>query len=225
MSLRTARLRHRSRGRGVGTGGTGGSTELVPSFRADLNSSLNPRNAWGSNVATFTRATDGTYTDYSGQIKTATSNQARFQGGRVVENLIVASEDMTNAAYAVNASAVVDSATQVTYDGTSDGDVRQTITITDDGSGAGGRTFVFSAYISSSTSFSASDVLIRVGGNATGGGEVEIGALLTTTPQRFAVTVSTDAAGTTLIPLVRCQIAATLTTTKWMLEEKTGALK
>jgi hypothetical protein len=176
------------------------------------------------NPGEFTRATTATSEDHQGKQVSVLSNEPRMIGSRRVRNLITASEDMTNGAYAVGGNAVVDSATQVTFDGTANGRVTQLVTITDDGSGAGGRTFVATAEIAlvSGVISTDADVQFIMTGNAISDVTVNIGSELTTTPQRFSVTASTDAAGTGVSPRVDCEVAATLEITKWQLEEVTG---
>jgi len=80
----------------------GGSNKLLQSFRADLNTNLNPRIAHGSNVATFTRATDETYTYYQGMQKTASSGQAALEGNRTVKNVIANASSATLAVAATD---------------------------------------------------------------------------------------------------------------------------
>ena len=170
---------------------------------------------------TFTRATSATFEDFEGVIRTADSSEPRFVGARRVENLITASEDMTNAAYADQLGAV-SAATQTVFDGTANGSVYQLVTITDDGSGVGGRTFVFSAEIALVSGTLTSGTDIRIQGNAMTAVTSDISSLITATPQRFSVTASTDAAGTNVEPIIRCDDAATLLITKWQVEEVTG---
>jgi len=144
-----------------------------------------------------------------------------MEGARVVTNLITASEDMTNAAYTEQNGAVVDSATQATFDGTSNGWIYQNVVISDDGSGAGGRTFVFTAEVAViSGSVGASDVSIIVQGDAIANDALTIAP--TASPQRYSITVQTDASGTVVSPRIRCNVAATLSITNWQLEEVTG---
>lgn len=196
-----------------------GSGEPVPSLFLGLQDSLQPTMSNTVNPGTFTRATEATYHDHEGLIRTAKSGQARMEGSRVVENLITASEDMTNGAYTAINSATVDSATQATFDGTTDGRVNQAITITDDGSGAGGRTFAFSVEVKLiSGSTTAVDIALQ--GDALSGIRTTISP--TSEYVRYSVSASTDAAGTQVIPRIFCNDAVTLGITKWQLEEVTG---
>jgi len=198
--------------------------QVLPIFNARLQNSLVPSAAQGSATATYTRATTATIEDFEGLIKPCLSGEARFKGARRVENLVAASEDMENAAYGVSNNAVVDSATQVTFDDTNDGDVFQSVTIIDDGSGAGGRTFVFSVKIKRISGTVSSDAALQllISGSAVTAAAVDIGDEVTTAAQRFSMSISTDAAGTTVIPRVRWDDAGVLEITEWQLEEVTG---
>ena len=209
----------------IKSGGTTGSGAGTLGFSNRFDTTLVPYVAdAGSATPSYSRATEATYHDHEGLIRTAKSGQARMVGSRVVENLITASEDMTNAAYAIESAAVVDSATQATFDGTTDGTVKQTVTITDDGSGAGGRTFVFSVNVRlvSGTISGDSALKIRIAGDAITNSDQNIGSSVTSTAQRFSVTASTDAAGTFVVPRVMWDDAGVLEITKWQLEEVTG---
>lgn len=199
----------------------GGQGRPLPRFRADLSSTLNPQLG---GPATFTRATTATVEDHEGLIRYVKSGEARFEGARRVENLIVASEDMTNGAYTTANNAVVDSATQVTFDGTAFSQVRQILSITDDGGGAGARTFVASVEIGlvSGSPVLESDIRLFLFGDAITTSVTNIGTQVTSTPQRFYVAATTDAAGTALGMYVDGSVAATLSITKWQLEEVTG---
>lgn len=200
-----------------------GSGEPVPSLFLGLQDSLQPTMSNTVNPGTFTRATEATYHDHEGLIRTAKSGQARMVGSRVVENLITASEDMTNGAYAAFNNAVVDSATQATFDGTANGYIAQNVTITDDGSGAGGRTFVFSVELTLiSGTLSDAQNHIGIGGDAIDLSTLVYQTAISASAVRFSVTASTDAAGTIVAPFVRCDNAATLEITKWQLEKVTG---
>jgi len=76
--------------------GLGGISRI---FYAPLDSSLIPVTAVDGTY-TFTRNdTDATVTDFEGLVKDVTANEARFVGARRVENLVVASEDFTNAGW------------------------------------------------------------------------------------------------------------------------------
>lgn len=176
------------------------------------------------NPGTFTRATEATYHDHEGLIRTAKSGQARMVGSRVVENLITASEDMTNAAYATRNGGAVDSATQATFDGTANSDVYQSFSIVDDGSPSGSRAFVFSAYVRlvSGTVSSNSAVQLVLEGAAINNSLLSIGTALSSTFQRFSVLATNDGAGTGINPTIRVDDAVTLEITKWQVEEVTG---
>jgi len=204
-----------------------GEDGAIPSFQLNLNSSLTPKYALGSMTPSYTRATTATFTDYQGKNTDALSNQARIEGNRVVRNLITASEDMTNGAYATGGGGgiTVDSATQATFDGTFDS-IYQAVTIVDDGSGAGGRTFTFSVSVRlvSGTITADSNVYLDMQGNAINNtANQNIGSSITSTAQRFSITQSTDAAGTSVEALLLSRNdAITLEITDWQLEEVTG---
>lgn len=93
---------------------SGGKWESGPAiqFSADLTNSLIPSVAIAS-TPTFTRAdTDATVTDFEGLIKKVTANEARFFGARRVENLVIDSEDFTNAGWTkTNTTATADQLT------------------------------------------------------------------------------------------------------------------
>lgn len=165
-----------------------------------------------------------TVKDHEGLIRYVKSNESRFEGARRVENLTVASEDMTNGAYDAQNGASVDSATEASFDGTNNGFVRQIVNITDDGSGAGGRTFVFSVELRLvSGTLSDPDSVIAISGSAIASATQDYSGAITSEWKRLSVTASTDAAGTTVEPLVRCDDSGvTLGIRKWQLEEVTG---
>jgi hypothetical protein len=73
------------------------------SFQADLKSTLDLQAGVGK--PTFTRATIATVTDFEGLIKNASTSEARFEGARRVENLLMYSEDLSNAKYLAFAGA------------------------------------------------------------------------------------------------------------------------
>ena len=72
-----------------------------PSFDLPLTTTLIPKH--GTGLPTFTRADSADYIasviDFEGLIKYVRSGEARFQGARRVENFLVASEDLSNAAW------------------------------------------------------------------------------------------------------------------------------
>jgi len=201
-----------------------GSGNPVPTFGLPLQNSLDTNIASTRATASFTRATTATFTDYQGQILDAQSNQARIEGNRVVTNLITASEDMTNGAY-IASSATIDSATEISFSG-SLGEVYQRVTITDDGGGAGARTFTWSVWVRLvSGTISADDsVYLAFGGDAVTDATQNIGNSVTSVSKRFSVTASTDAAGTNLDLQFKSTDTATLEVTKWQLEEVTGSI-
>lgn len=150
------------------------------------------------------------------------AEEATFEGLRRVENIITKSEDMTDAAYAGTGNAVIDSATQATYDGTNDAGIQQVNTIVDKGAG---RTFTFSVNIRLVSGTIGSDFALnlRIGGNAITPPQNNIGNEVDGTSRRFTLTATTDASGTTIIPIIRWDDAGVLEITRWQLEETTGA--
>ena len=68
-------------------------------FRNDLQQSIVPQVARGVATPTFTRATTASVPDFEGKVNTALSGESRFKGARRVENLLAASEDLSNAAW------------------------------------------------------------------------------------------------------------------------------
>jgi len=194
-------------------------------FRSDLQQSLISQASKGVATPTFTRATTASVPDFEGIVRTALSSESRFKGARRVENLITASEDMTNGAYITSSGATVSSETQVTFDGTDNQAVWQNVTIVDDGGGAGSRTFAFSCSVSlvSGTISGDSGVKLVFEGNAVGGySAINIGSQVTSTPQRFVFSRSTDAAGTILQTKLRSDDDVVLEITEWQMEETTG---
>jgi hypothetical protein len=177
----------------------------------------------GDTDPTVTRATTKVIQDHEGKLITIDSGEIAQNGARRVKNMMTASEDMTNGAY-TDGSGATSSATSTVFDGTSNADVTQSITITDDGSGAEGRYFNFSVKISldSGTISADNEVTIRVAGTAVTAGALELGTQLGATAKRFELIVATDAAGTTVIPEVECDSAVTLGITEWQVEEVTG---
>jgi hypothetical protein len=173
---------------------------------------------------TLTRAVIGVSIDFEGLIVPALANELRVRGGHRVENILLATEDNTNVAFTAAGGATASSATQVTFDGTANANISQTATILDDASGAGNRTFVLSVDVAlvSGTLSAAADVTLRIAGNAITAASREIGLTITGTSQRFELTALTDAAGTTVIPSVECDVSAVLTITRWQLEEVSG---
>jgi len=186
---------------------------------------LKPR-ASGSSTPTFTRDTIATGYDQFNRQYPVAANQPRQDGYEVVENLITASEDMTNAAYLTSNGGTKVSATVASFDGTNNGQVYQDITIVDNDSGAGGRTFGLSVEIALLTGTPSSDAALEIDidGDAMGATALSIGNSVSSTPQRFYMSGVTDAAGTQLLPKVRWDDAGTLSITKWQLEEVTGKL-
>jgi hypothetical protein len=213
---------------GGGSGGSGGEDlTAYLKFRADLSSSLNPQLTHGDPLPSFARDTAKAHQDQDGKWRQAVANEAVFDGSRAVTNLITASEDMTNGLYTTTTGATVDSGTQFTTDGTANARVSQVVTITDDGSGAGGRAFTFSVWLKliSGDAGSGAETRISIGGNAIAQSTLNVGANLSTTEsKRFSITLFTDAAGTQVQPDVRSSNAITLEATKWQLEEVTGQL-
>lgn len=67
-----------------------------PLFNAPLMSSLIPTKAKGDNYPTFTRASEATFTDYEGVVRTVNSGEPRFSGARRVENQCTVSEGFTS---------------------------------------------------------------------------------------------------------------------------------
>jgi len=201
-----------------------GAPASAPLFSVNLlNSSI--ARAKGSDVATYTGATTKTIEDFEGLIKPTLSGEMRFKGARRVENLVAASENLQDAAYTAAGGATVDSATQVTFDGTDNADVLQTVTLVDDGGGAASRDFIFSVFIRlvSGTISGDGGITLRVGGNAITAVSAGIGSEVTSSSLRFSLTCANDAAGTTAIPEVECDDNLTLEITKWQFEEITGA--
>ncbi len=198
-------------------------------FAGDMQSGITPQHSTSSDLnPSFTRATAKGGENEHGKHFQALSGEAITQGARRARNLVTASEDLTNSVYTYTAGASASSATVLSTDGTADGRVQQSVTITDDGSGAGGRAFTFSVEIAllTGTISSNSALQLFVGGDAidAAANSKDIGSSVTSTPQRFSLTVFTDAAGTTVNPQVRWDDAGTLEVTKWQLEEVTGNL-
>lgn len=191
----------------------------LPTVNLNLQDSLEGHNL----TPTFTRATVATVKDFEGLVREVKSGEARFEGARRVENLITASEDMTNGAYSTENGTHTVAAGSVTFDGTANGGILQAVTITDDGSGASGRTFRFRVEISTSGTPS-SDAALQIGikGDAITAATVDIGSDVSSTAQTFSVVASTDAAGTAVTPHVTCDDAIAVNISKWQLEEVTG---
>ena len=149
------------------------------------------------------------------------AEEVRQYGQRRVENLISFSEDMTQSAYGTAANAVIDSATQATYDGTVNGQVFQNVTVPIT-SGAAAETWIFSVKIRV-VSGTITGLSIGCNGDAVTGGEVDISSSVSSTLQRFSFPVTADASAGTLVRCnVFCDDAATLEITDWQLEESTG---
>ena len=145
----------------------------------------------------------------------------REYGLRYVENLAQFSEDMTQSNYSATNNAVIDSATQATYDGTTNGTVKQNVTVEDKGAG---RTFILTAEITliSGTPASDSAVQLVLSGSAVTFAAADIGSDVSSIPQRFAISTTTDAAGTNISCEVQADSAVVLGITNWQLEESTG---
>lgn len=206
---------------------SGGPRTLIDGarlFRNELQTTVVPEFTFGSGTATYVGATTKTFEDFEGIVRDTLSGEPRFKGARRVENLVVSSEDMRNGAYGVAANAVVSSATQVTYDGSVNGGVFQVINIVDDGSGVGARSFIYSVEVKlvSGTISGDADIVLRVSGSAVNVTSANIGSEVTTSTQRFAITATTDAAGTQITVQVQCNFAGVLEITEWQLEEITG---
>lgn len=160
--------------------------------------------------------------DFEGIWRPLLAEQLAQYGLRTVTNLISFSEDMTQAAYNAGLGVTVDSATQVTYDGTDNADMEQTVTIEDKGAG---RTFIYSVDIRlvSGTISSNAAVQLRMDGSALTTLNTSIGDEVTSTPKRFTMSTTTDASGTAATSQVRSDDAITLEITEWQLEESTGS--
>lgn len=94
------------------------------SFISALSNSITPQRG---SAATFTRSTTATYVDDSGVIQTAAINTPRFQGGKFLSepartNLMIYSEDLTNAAWGAAGGLVVTPNTTISPDGSSTAD-------------------------------------------------------------------------------------------------------
>jgi hypothetical protein len=85
----------------------------LPTVNLNLQDSLEGHNL----TPTFTRATVATVKDFEGLVREVKSGEARFEGARRVENLITASEDMTNGAYSTENGTHTVAAGSVTFDG------------------------------------------------------------------------------------------------------------
>ena len=178
-----------------------------------LQNSFIPEIARGSGTPTYARATIATGQDFEGLNKRLLNNELRLLGSRREQNLIPStssSEDMTDAAYS-DVNNAVSAAKSTVFDGTANGEVGIDLTITEDGSGAGGRTFAFRALISTSGTPSSNAALqIGIKGNAITAVNQDIGSTVTSTDQPFYVIASTDAAGTVVRPVVICDDAITV---------------
>ena len=117
----------------------------------------------GASLVTFTRASSGTFTDSAGLIKTATTNEPRFDHnpttgeslGLLVEeqrtNLLVRSEEFDNAGWTKDNASITTNTTTApdgtitadTYSGTSTSGVRQSVTLTS------GTVYTISFYVKS----------------------------------------------------------------------------
>jgi len=159
--------------------------------------------------------------DHEGVYREHATNEPVWYEGRVAENFALYSEDMTQAPYVASNNAVVDSATQVTYDGSVNGAIRNDIIIVNKGAG---RRFIFRAEISliSGSPSIDSDINIALYGNAITNAANAIGTQVTSTPKIFTVYADTNATGTVLAPQITANIACTLSITEWQVEEATG---
>lgn len=80
----------------VAKSGTAASLALnTAPFYAPLTTSLIP--ARGTGLPTFTRASTKTFTDFEGLTKTVPAGSAAFTGARMVQNLLLSTEDFTSA--------------------------------------------------------------------------------------------------------------------------------
>lgn len=96
-------VRERGRGRtrsqflfGRSPSNGGSSSEENSSFIANLQTTLVPSRALGSDTPTYTRATTASLADFEGVIRTALSGEARFVGSRRVRNLLTRTEDLSH---------------------------------------------------------------------------------------------------------------------------------
>jgi len=202
----------------VTTGAHGANLGILLSV--PLQTTLVPLRALGDKTATFTRADPAFTTDFNGVLHLVKVAEARFKGARRVENLLTASEDMTNGVYVALNSAVVDNATEVTFPAAA-GQIRnETITVPAEDVG---NKVVFSVKISlKSGSISAdSDVKIQVHGAAVTNNQADIGNQVTAIPKRFTFANTVTGAGA-LVPNIQGNTGITLVITEWQLEETTG---
>jgi len=106
-----------------------------------LQTTVVPLVARGSRLATFTRATTATFTDFEGLVKAVLSGEVRFDGARRVENLVVDSETLTagagwtlsNSTSVVGATDPDGGSTAYTLTATgADGEIKDAVTISAD---------------------------------------------------------------------------------------------
>ena len=143
------------------------------------------------------------------------------EGQRRVENLIPFSQDMTQAGYSGILGATVTTPTTATYDGTTNGDIRNTLTIEDKGAG---RNFIYSVKIRLVSGTISSNAAIQIGliGGSFGFVTASIGDEVTSVAKRFTIGNITDASGTEALSRVLWSDAGVLEITDWQLEESTG---
>jgi len=125
-----------------GSGGAGHIPKTLLSVI--LQNSLIPARATGSSVATFTRASTATFTDFEGITRTALSGEPRFMGARRVENMLGYSEELTNAVWGTTDSGAIDDANTVTLAASATSQVSQTKAVS---GGTGSKTIVVSALV------------------------------------------------------------------------------
>ena len=178
-----------------------------------LTTSITPTTATGD--PTFTRATVAYQEDCYGVLNECLSGEARFDGARRVYNeLGDNSEDMT---LYDSSNATIDSATEVTYNGTNSAFVRSETSVGIDG----GEYFIaaFDITLVSGTISSNSAVKLGIIGNGTGSGtNRSIGDQVDGTTKRFMTNVwPSNVGGWRVEPAVYCDDAVTLRIERWQL--------
>ncbi len=179
----------------------------------------------GDTDPTVTRATTKVIQDHEGKLITIDSGEIAQNGARRVKNLMDDSDDLENTFTGELGCTL--SGSVATFDGTANGDCFASHSVVDDGSGDGGRTFVYTCTLQLLTGTPSSNAALQIWlkGSAINDTSIDIGHSISTTAQRFSITTTSDAAGTTVQPSIRWDDAGTLDISEFQLEEVTGQFR
>jgi hypothetical protein len=165
---------------------------------------------------TFTRASTSPWQDSDGNLRLAVIDQPVYPGRRLSgQNYLTWSEDMVTGNYIENNGAVIDSATQATFDGGINGNVYQPL------EAIAGSVFLLSVEVKliSGTPAAGSSTQLRIDGVGITSSVLDLGSSLTTEWQRFHVTSGAIEVDANLQNKVLSHDSVVLGIRNWQLEQ------